>query len=269
MVGDLGKIINNLLGINDGIPDPGVQQFIAPNAPFFDPGELIYQKNSLYRQVELYAYLSHGTGAGNDTMYAGAGNDVLHGGAGDDIMNGNGGDDRLFGGDDSDAIWGGPGHDIMFGGYGIDYLDVLPRLARADKKDKFPADPSTWFEAAKVDNYTGLDIMYGGWDRDWMQADVSAPGRVNGDRMIDWAGAFNAFYRCDAAYGDWVITRQHSPSLVAFLQNLAQGFGALNTITPATSGFRETAIVFPQEIKFNSNPPNPDNPAHFTCGPAK
>jgi hypothetical protein len=87
--------------------------------------------------------------------------------------------------------------------------------------------------------------------------------------MIDWAGAFNAFYRCDAAYGDWVITRQHSPSVVAFLQKLAQGFGALDTSKPGTSGFRETAIVFPTEIRFNSNPPNPDNPAHFTCGPAK
>jgi Ca2+-binding RTX toxin-like protein len=269
MVGDLGKITNNLIGINDGIPDPDAQQLIAPNAPFFDPGELIYQNGSLYRLVELYSFLSNGGGAGNDTIYGGADSDAIHGGAGDDIMNGNGGDDRLFGGDDSDAMWGGPGHDIMFGGYGIDYLDVLPRLARADKKDSFLADPSTWFEAAKVDNYQGLDIMYGGWDRDWMQADVSAPGRVNGDRMIDWAGAFNAFYRCDAAYGDWVITRQHSPSVVTFLQELAQGFGAFDTSTPGTSGFRETAIVFPQEIKFNSNPPNPDNPAHFTCGPAK
>ncbi len=269
MLGDLGKITNNLIGLNDGLPDPGVEQRIAPNAPFFDPGELIYPKGSLYRQVELYAYLSGAGGAGNDTIYGGGGNDAIHGGAGNDILNGNAGDDRLFGGDDSDAIWGGPGHDIMFGGYGIDYLDVLPRPARADKKDSFPADPPTWFEAARLDNYQGLDIMYGGWDRDWMQADVSAPGRTNGDRMIDWVGAFNAYYRCDAAYGDWVITRQHSPSLVAFLQALAQGYGALNTATSGTSGFRETAIVFPTEVKDNANPPNPDNPAHFTCGPSR
>jgi len=87
--------------------------------------------------------------------------------------------------------------------------------------------------------------------------------------MIDWAGGFNAFYRCDAAYGDWVITRQHSPSLVAFLQTLAQAYGAVNTATPGTSGFRETGIVFSKEIKDNANPPNPDNPAHFVCGPAK
>jgi Ca2+-binding RTX toxin-like protein len=269
MVGDLGNITNNLIGLNDGLPDPGREQRIAPNAPFFDPGELIYQKGSLYRQVELYSYLSGAGGAGNDTMYGGGGNDALHGGAGNDILNGNAGDDHLFGGDDSDAVWGGPGHDTMFGGYGIDYLDVLPRPARADKKDSFPADPPTWFEAAKIDNYQGLDIMYGGWDRDWMQADVSAPGRANGDRMIDWVGAFNAFYRCDAAYGDWVITRQHSPSLVAFLQALAQGYGAVNTNKSGTSGFRETAIVFPKEAKFNANPPNPDNPAHFTCGPSQ
>jgi hypothetical protein len=242
---------------------------IAPNAPFFDPGELIYKSGSLYRQVELYTFVSGSGGAGNDTMYGGNDNDSMHAGPGNDIMNGNAGDDHLFGGDDSDAIWGGPGHDTMFGGYGIDYLDVLPRPARADKKDSFPEDPATWFEAARIDNYQGLDIMYGGWDRDWMQADVSAPGRTNGDRMIDWAGAFNAYYRCDAAYGDWVITRQHSPSLVAFLQTLAQGYGALETAKSSTSGFRETAIIFPKEVKYNANPPNPDNPAHFTCGPSR
>lgn len=42
-----------------------------------------------------------------------------------------------------------------------------------------------------------------------------------------------------------------------------------DTTALGASGFREKAIVFPREIKFNSNPPNPDNPAHFTCGPAK
>ncbi len=269
MVGDLGKITNNLMGINDGIPDHGVQQYIAPIAPFFDPGELIYQYGSLYRQVELYYFVTNAGGAGDDVMYGGEGSDAMHGGAGKDIMNGNGGDDRLFGGDDSDAVWGGPDHDIMFGGYGNDYLDVLPRLERTIKKVFYPADPPTWFEAAMVDNYQGFDTMYGGWDRDWMQADVSAPGRVNGDRMIDWAGGFNAYFRCDGAYGAWVITRQHSPSLVEFLQKLAQGFGAFNTTVVGSSGFRETAIVFPHEIKFNANPPNPDNPAHFTCGPAR
>jgi hypothetical protein len=201
-------------------------------------------------------------------MYGGPGDDALHGGPGDDIMNGNAGDDHLFGGADSDAGWGGPGHDDLFGGYGIDYLDVLPRPARADRKDSFPADPPTWFEAARFDNFTGLDIMYGGWDRDWMQADVSAPGPPPGDRMVDSVGAFNAYYRCDAAYGDWGITRQLSPSLIDFLQRLAQGRGATDTASTGTSGFRETAIVFPQDAKANSNAPNADNPAHFVCSVA-
>lgn len=269
LVGDLGKIINNLLGVADGIPDPGTEQLIAPNAPFFDPGELIYQNGSLYRQVTLYAFVTGSGGAGNDTLYGGDGNDVLHGGASDDVLNGNVGDDRLFGGDGSDALWGGPNHDLLFGGYGIDYLDVLPRPARTVRREFFLADPATWYEAARVDNYQGFDLMYGGWDRDWMQADVSGPDQTEGDRMIDWAGAFNAYYRCDAAYGDWGITRQHSPSMVAFLQALAQGFGAMDTVTAGTSGFRETAIVFPTEVQNNSHPPSPDNPAHFTCGPAQ
>ena len=221
-------------------------------------------------------------------MSGGDGHDSMHGGPGADVMTGNTGDDYMFGDDStlvtfpldtyspvgSDAIWGGPGHDTMFGGHGVDYLDVLPRPAFADKKGNFPQDPASWFAAASTDAvqpdghagaYSGSDIMYGGWDRDWMQLDISGPGPVPGDRALDWNGGFNAYYRCDASYGDWGITRQHSPSMQAFLQNLARGMGAVQTSTVGTSGYDETAMVFPGD-QGNANPVNPDNPAHFTCG---
>ena len=42
-------------------------------------------------------------------------------------------------------------------------------------------------------------------------------------------------------------------------------YGIYNAGTPGTSGYREVAIVYPGEANQNSGP-NPDNPAHFTCG---
>ena len=168
MVGDLGQITNNLIdGGGDGLADPGAQQLIAPNSPFFDPGETVYPTASLYREVELYAFdsLLPNVGAGDDTMSGGDGHDSMHGGPGADVMTGNTGDDYMFGDDSTlvtfpldtyspvgaDAIWGGPGHDTMFGGHGVDYLDVLPRPAFADKKGNFPQDPASWFAAASTD----------------------------------------------------------------------------------------------------------------------
>jgi hypothetical protein len=40
--------------------------------------------------------------------------------------------------------------------------------------------------------------------------------------------------------------------------------GAVDTATSGSSGFRETAIVFPGDQ--GNTGVNPDNPAHFTCG---
>lgn len=77
----------------------------------------------------------------------------------------------------------------------------------------------------------------------------------------------NVYYVCPSTYGDYISTRAIAPGLITFLQNLSQGDGAFNTATTGTSGFRETAIVFPTDVKFNTNPIHPDTPGHFTCGP--
>jgi hypothetical protein len=53
--------------------------------------------------------------------------------------------------------------------------------------------------------------------------------------------------------------------MIAYLQALAQADGALDTLTNGTSGFRELAMVFPNQSGQNSHPPHPDNPGHFTC----
>ena len=88
-----------------------------------------------------------------------------------------------------------------------------------------------------------------------------------GDRLLDWGGSYNGYYLCPSTYGDWVSTRAIAPGLIAFLQQVAQGDGATTTATTGTSGFRETAIVFSNEVKDNTKPIHIDTPAHFTCGP--
>jgi hypothetical protein len=98
-----------------------------------------------------------------------------------------------------------------------------------------------------------------------MQADIADEGRVPGDRLIDWAGAYNVYYLCPGLYGEFVITRNHSPHIMQFLQQLAAGDGAFDPDASGTPGFREVALVFPKDIRFNSHPPHPDNPGHFTC----
>jgi Ca2+-binding RTX toxin-like protein len=273
MVGDLGNITDNLLG--DGVDDPAqLNLLVEPKPPFIE--DTIYVSGSLYRQVELFAFVQGQGGEGNDVMLGGDGDDSMHGGPGSDIMNGDGDsdlvtgadpiaatldEDHLFGSDGDDVMWGGRGHDHLWGGYDDDYLDVKPRTADVYA----PADPSAWFVYGRVDNYQDIDYIYGGWDRDAMQANVADMGPVPGDRLIDWVGAYNVYYLCPALYGDWVITRELSPDMVRFLQKLAQGDGALTTMVNGTSGFRETAIVFQQEARFNSNPPHWDNPGHFFC----
>jgi Ca2+-binding RTX toxin-like protein len=274
MLGDLGLITNSL-------EDGSRGEFIEPREPFiFDT---IFEAGTLYRLAQLYAFQTGNGVEGNDIMLGGDGNDSLHGGAGSDLMNGDGdgnpltGDpdpatvdeDHLFGDDGNDAMWGGRGHDHLWGGFGNDYLDVRPRPQRTtgqgSKRTVLPADPPEWFIYGEPDNYQAIDYMYGGWNQDAMQANVADTGPVPGDRLIDWVGAYNVYYLCPGLYGEWVITRGHSPHIIQFLQQLAEGDGAFSPATAGSSGFRELALVFPNDARFNSNPPHPDNPGHFTC----
>jgi hypothetical protein len=258
MLGDQGVIVSWVV--------TEATQFIRPNPPFFE--DVIFLSGTLFRQ----ATLSQIEVGGNDRLLGDAGADWMHGGAGDDLMNGNAGNDRLFGDRGADAIWGGLHHDHLWGGHGDDYLDVLPRQASVVEKGKhkgtlLPADPPEWFEFAQPDNFEHIDYIYGGWDRDAMQADVASPGPVPGDRLIDWVGAYNVYYVCPGAYGERVITRSPSPSVRAFLEDLAWGDGAFDPAIPGTSGYDEVGLVYIPDIRHNAHPPHPDNPGHFTCAP--
>ena len=246
MVGDLGDIDSIL-------ENGGRASSIKIKAPFIE--DEIFTEGLLTRQVELFSYFEGDGAEGNDIMLGGDGSDSMHGGPGSDIMNGNSAEDRLFGDDGDDVVWGGLGHDHLYGGRGDDHLDVKPRTD----------DPATWHEFGGTDNYEGIDYIYGGWGSDALQADNGGPGQVEGDRLIDWSGAYNVYYVCPAAYGEGYITRIQAPSTRSFLQDLATGDGVVDVTTKGASGYRELALVFPNENRENSNPPHADNPGHFTC----
>jgi hypothetical protein len=80
-------------------------------------------------------------------------------------------------------------------------------------------------------------------------------------------GVYNGYFLCVPLFGEFVITRDHSPHIQQFLRDLAEGDGAVGPETNGTSGFRELAFVFPNEARFNANPIHPSTPGHFTCTP--
>jgi Ca2+-binding RTX toxin-like protein len=260
-------------------------------APFIT--ETSHVEGSLARQVVLEGIPAGGADVllGDDptnrvqdgVIAAGLGaHDSIHGGAGPDIINGEQGDDFLFGDDGSDTIWGGDHNDHVWGGYEGDFIDVLPRTS--ETAGTAADDPIAWFFFAPddpdtldnpatparegYDGYRGFDIVYGGWGQDAMQANEGDNGPVAGDRLVDWAGAYNVYYLCPSTYGEYVSTRQLSPSMVTYLQRQAEADGATDVAggpRGADSGFDELALVYQQDIKQNTNPVHPDSPGHFTC----
>ncbi len=265
MVGDLGRILNT-------VEDGSREEIIAPPGPFFS--EAIYVAGTFTRQVELFSFLQEDGAAGNDVMLGGDDRDSIHAGPGHDLVNGDGDstdgtdpvpgttdEDRIYGGDGDDVMWGGRDEDHIWGGYGEDHIDIRPRVAT----EVTVPDTPEWFIYGEPDNFQGHDIIYGGWGRDAMQANVAIPGPPNADRLIDWVGGYDVFYVCPGAYGEGTITRTGNPHFRRFLQELAEAEGAFDTRKRSSSGFREVAYVFPNERGDNSHPPHPDHPGHFVC----
>src|SRR5205807_2133075 len=112
--------------------------------------------------------------------------------------------------------------------------------------------PST--DPSHRDNQThhGIDWMYGGWDRDVMQADMAGEGPNTGDRLLDWTGAYNLYSHCNPSYGGFNDVRQQSPAEQAFIQKWAFGVGigqTFNDVTTAgTSAYDEVALVYVSDI---------------------
>ena len=297
LVGDLGKVTTELLDGTNVLCGPPT--FLEPNEPFV--GENVCQNGTLFRLVELFAFDDTNAAtvaAGADVLLGGDGADWMHGGAGSDLAQGDGDGgaefqapapldytsdvtdpnpssadaDRVFGGDsqghgtvnavlggNGDALWGGRGRDHLYGGNGDDMLDV-----RNDAL--FPATWAAWGES-DVESYHGIDVAYGGYDQDALQANVAANGPIEGDRMLDWAGVYNLTHLCPATYGAYVTIRGQSPSLIDWVLALAGTDGAVNPAGNGTSGANEVAMVYKPDVKFNTSPTYPGTPGHKNCGP--
>ncbi len=234
--------------------------------------ETIYVRNTIWYKVLL---LDPGFG-GSDEIFGNAGDDSIHGGAGHDHLQGDDGfhavggpapatgDDRIFGDDGQDSIEGGPGRDHLFGGAGEDDLDVIRGPVPVVK---VPAATAHW-NPVLPSGYDydpgaeGEDIVFGGHDRDVLQADAA------GDRLVDANGNFNLFLVCPARYGGSQITRSVSPGLRDFLRDLAEADGAIGTrgalSDTASTGAGELSVVEPGDSG-NAGSAYAGSPGHLTC----
>lgn len=252
-------------------------------------------------------------GPGHDSIHGAGGDDILNGDTGGDYIFGGHGADALWGGRGSTALseeglrqpasatdfddrW----VDYLFGGRGgtatsanglftggADVLDFRPRLNYTDpKKGTTATDPAVWHE--NVSAYTsrhgvqqeqyrqhhhGIDWIYGGWDRDVMQANAAGQGPNDRDRLVDWAGAYNLYTHCEPDYGGYNDIHTVSPQMLDVWQRLAYASGAgeslANVKTAAASGFDELALVYNADVKHNTGQAYPTTPGNFTqtaCG---
>ena len=117
--------------------------------------------------------------------------------------------------------------------------------------------------------------MYGGWDRDAMEGDVTGNGQNTGDRMIDWNGVYNLCSHCNSAYGGFNDVRAAQPGHAV----LAAGPGVRSRrrthegrrpvrhrlrLQRARPGLQRG------DVKDNSGPAYPTTPGHFeqfSCAP--
>jgi len=245
----------------------------------------------------------HG-GWGNDIINGDSGGDQIFGAQGSDVLWGGKGCDPVLNAADPqcltngvfnpdsrgvndimmDHVFGGLGAGIDDAGFDSDLLDMKPRgVYSTCVPGRWPQtiggvtyDPCIWFEWTEMHNGTdadnqhhqGTDWLYGGWDRDAMQGDVSANGPNPGDRLIDWAGAYNLYTHCNASYGGYNDIRQFSPDMNLFLTKVGWGSGlgreATDVTTPGTSAFSELAFTYQADItQHGAGRAYPGTPGHF------
>ena len=295
VIGDHGKVTTDLLGVgSDALCDPA--RTIAPQEPFVTAD--VCQNGTLFRLVELFAFDDTLTTAinGNDVMLGGDGDDWIHGGAGQDLMQGDG---------DGAGFTTGPLPGVEYivdpntpaststacsvvtptapapsircsaatvTPCGAAAATTTPTVAAATTcSTSIPTRCSrrrgtAWAEA-DVESFHDIDIVYGGYDQDAMQANIADNGPVDGDRMFDWAGVYNIMYLCPATYGAYVTIRDQNPALIDYLLEQAATDGALSPAIKTSSGGNEVAMVYKPDVKFNTNPVYPGTPGHFFCPP--
>jgi Ca2+-binding RTX toxin-like protein len=245
--------------------------------------------------------------SGGDTIFGDDGADVLWGGKGCDPQSAEDYNSTCTdpaadrGTDDSyvDYLFGGKGgvsQASLNGDAGSDIMDWQPRgsftasTTNGCSSGPWPQslsasvtlDPCDWFimtntynddtsvSATSTDNQThhGVDWMYGGWDRDIMQADMADEGPNTGDRLLDWTGAYDLYSHCNASYGGFNDVRELSPDEQTFMQKWSYGVGIGRTFadvtSSGTSAFDELALVYTSDIKSHGNGKAfPTTPGHF------
>jgi Ca2+-binding RTX toxin-like protein len=278
MYGDGGEdlLIGDIGSVDVVLEDGGGEAEVSANGPFLSA--TIREAGTLTYEVTLYLqqdsdHVDEGDGSdatqfgaeGDDLMFGGDGGDTIHGGGGDDVANGGDGVDYMFGGDGNDAMWGGPGNDEMFGGHDEDALDVMPRDFTTSKQGvTLGPDPAVWFEAAPdVSAMSGREMAYGGWNMDELQADEKVNGPQPGDRLVDWAGAYNRYLSCGKGNGAGTFLRSASPSNRVFMADLAAGRGAVGAGTAGDSGYREIGVVQIADMSLNAG--NAGFSDHVAC----
>ena len=244
-------------------------------------------------------------GAGDDLANGDSGGDSVFGDRGDDVLWGGLG--RACAAADA-ACLADPGAsgewiDNLVGGKNADVIDWRPRgvygtgptftgrtcstsaIPVTTKKDG-TTDPCAWFEMteradddaaspstlANNQHHQGVDWVYGGWDRDVMQGDLSENGPHPGDRLIDWSGVYNLYSHCNAAYGGFTDVRIPAPAVLAFVQQWSTGLGAgrpgspgtPDVLTAGTSAYDELALVYTGDDKAHgTGSAYPTTPGHF------
>ena len=239
-------------------------------------------------------------GAGDDLVNGDSDGDAIFGGRGKDALWGGLG--RACASTDAacltDAGTEGQHIDHLAGGKDQDVIDWRPRgvygtrlgdptrtcspitVPTTTKKDG-TTDPCAWFEMTdRADDvagaistfennqhHQGIDWIYGGWDRDVMQGNLSQNGPNPGDRLIDWSGVYNLYSHCNAAYGGFNDVRIPNPSIEAFLREWATGNGAGrpgDVATPGTSAYDDLALVYNSDGRSHgTGSAYPSTPGHF------
>lgn len=250
----------------------------------------------------------HGA-AGDDLINGDSGGDYVFGSNGSDVLWGGRGCDPVADAATPDCLVGGifdassRGVDDRFvdhllGGYGgldrknqgvPELLDFRPRgsldtpgltcstsTGPSSAGGLATVDPCSWLRMTDIStgglpqHYQGTDWLYGGYDRDVLEGNVTANGPNPGDRLMDWVGTFNLYNHCNAAYGGFNDVRQFSPGMQAFMQGWAYGLGVgsspADVATPGTTGFSELGFVYNQnpDIQSNSGSPYSGTPGNFT-----
>ena len=122
-------------------------------------------------------------------------------------------------------------------------------------------------------HHHGIDWLYGGWDRDVMQANAAGQGPNDKDRLMDWAGAYNLYTHCEPDYGGYNDIHTISPTMLDAMQRMAFAAGAGETLGNVlqvnSSGFDELALVYNADVKHNTGKAYPTTPGNFessACG---